>query len=115
MTNKHLYPNDWPLLRAQCLERAEYQCEHCGIEDETPARSERTGRPYIVYLHAAHKNHDKLNPSPELIALCPSCHGRYDYAYRERERRFWLERFKHRTLLARAGLQAWYNRRLSQQ
>jgi 5-methylcytosine-specific restriction endonuclease McrA len=108
MTNKHLYPDNWPQLRLACLEGAGYRCEHCGIAHCTTLVSERTGNPYIVYLHAAHVHHDIRNPQPQLMALCPSCHGRYDYAYKQREYQLYLERMKHRILLAKPWLQRWY-------
>jgi hypothetical protein len=38
----------------------------------------RSKSPYIVYLHAAHVNHDPENPEAELKALCPACHMKYD-------------------------------------
>jgi len=39
----------------------------------------RSKQPYIVYLHAAHVNHDPDNQEAELRALCPSCHLQYDW------------------------------------
>lgn len=96
------YPRNWEKLAALCKERADYQCEHCGIEQGSILIS-RKGKPYRVYLHAAHINHDTTNRQPELRALCIRCHARYDYQQREREQRITLERLKHRIQLAKTG------------
>jgi hypothetical protein len=73
-----IYPRDWEQLRLDCLRSASYQCEHCGIKDGMILESKRSGRPYIVYLHAAHAYNDIDNPTPSLTALCASCHIRHD-------------------------------------
>jgi predicted HNH restriction endonuclease len=54
---------------------------------------------YTVFLHAAHVNHDPDNPTPELICLCPTCHGRYDYRARMKRQQLNHERLKHQLLL----------------
>jgi len=73
-----IYPRDWEQLRLDCLQKAHYTCEHCGIKDGTILQSKRSGRPSIVYLHAAHADNDINNPTPALVALCPRCHMRHD-------------------------------------
>ncbi len=78
---RRYYPKNWKQLADACREQAGKQCEHCQVEQGTERISRRTNRTYTVYLHAAHKNHDIDNPSPELLCLCPSCHGRYDYKH----------------------------------
>jgi len=83
-----LYPWNWFQLAFACKERAGWCCEYCGIAHGTPAIS-RAGKPYILYLAAAHLDHDPWNPAPRLAALCPTCHGRYDRSDYERKR--WLE------------------------
>ncbi len=75
---KIIYPRDWEALRLECLQKAGYQCQQCGIKDGTILESKRSGRPYIVYLHAAHVDNDITNPTPQLIALCPRCHMCHD-------------------------------------
>ena len=94
------YPNNWEQLARQCKEQAGWQCEFCDIRNGAERISRRTGACYIVYLHAAHQFHDVGNPDPHLLCLCPTCHGRYDYQYRMRQK--WLnhERLKHHLLLS---------------
>ena len=94
-----LYPDNWDELAWACKERARWRCEFCGIEQGTTVVSKRTGLVYPVYLAAVHLDHDPWNPTPRLAALCPSCHGRYDYSWRERERWIALEEFRHRLLV----------------
>jgi hypothetical protein len=96
MRNRWLYPDNWEELAWACKERAGWRCEHCGIEHLAQAVNERTGVISIVYLVAAHLDHDPWNPYPRLAALCPSCHGRYDYSWCERQRWLALEDVRHR-------------------
>ena len=103
MKYRELYPDNWEELAWACKQQAGWQCEHCGIAEGTPVVSERTGVVYVVHLGAAHLDHDPWNPTPRLAALCPSCHGRYDYSWRQRERWLALERLRHRYQLYRQG------------
>lgn len=96
------YPTEWDSLATACKERAGWRCEHCGIAQYAQAISAK-GTPYLIYLHAAHKHHDKGNPHPELIALCIACHARYDYTHKQREARVKLEVLKHLRLLIAQG------------
>ena len=96
------YPPSWERLAQACKERAGWQCEHCGVEQYALVESHK-GMPYIIYLHAAHKNHDQDNPEPELLCLCISCHARYDYRHKQREAWVRLEILKHLRLLINAG------------
>lgn len=73
-----LYPSDWKLRAAVCLAQAGYRCEDCGTPHGVLRVGNRSKSPYIVYLHAAHINHDPENPQAELRALCPSCHMKHD-------------------------------------
>jgi hypothetical protein len=75
---QHLYPADWKLRAAACLARAGYRCEDCGIPHGVLRVGKKSKSPYIVYLHAAHVNHDPENPQAALRALCPSCHMKHD-------------------------------------
>jgi hypothetical protein len=95
MKYRRLYPVNWEQLAWGCKERAGWRCEHCGIGHGTQVVSEETGVVTRVWLAAAHLDHDPWNPDPRLAALCPSCHGRYDYSWRERERRVALEQMRH--------------------
>ncbi len=102
---KRLYPANWPSLSHQCKRGAGWRCQHCHIRHGATRLSNRTGQEYQVWLHAAHvRLHDTLNPDPELFALCPTCHGRYDYWMRMRETVVRLEMLKHRILLHQRGL-----------
>ncbi len=88
MKYRELYPDNWEELAYACKELAGWICEHCGVAHRSLAVS-RAGQMYVIYLAAAHLDHDPWNPAPRLAALCPSCHGRYDYSWLERQR--WLE------------------------
>ncbi len=91
---KALYPDNWPELRAACLERAGKQCEYvepkngkrCPIRDEEVRRSKHSGRKYVVSLYACHLNDDPENTDPELIRLCPAHHMKLDRNKELRER-----------------------------
>lgn len=97
---RKLYPANWKQIAHRCKELADWRCEWCGARQRARRKSKRTGKWYRVYLHAAHKwMHDTLNPHPELLCLCPRCHGRYDYWLRLRETIVRLEMLKHRIRL----------------
>ncbi len=74
------YPPNWRQLARQCKERAGWRCEQCGISHGM-LRFSKAGKLYIVYLAAAHLNHDPRNPNASLRALCQRCHMQYDAAY----------------------------------
>lgn len=74
-----LYPPDWKRRASECLERAGFRCEVCGIPHGTMRVGKHHHNLYFVHLHAAHVNHDVENPQAELWALCPTCHMRYDW------------------------------------
>src|SRR5207248_2499050 len=93
------YPDNWDDLSWQCKERAGWKCEFCHVRHGRKRKSKRTGKRYPVYLHAAHAHHDLGNPTPVLLCLCPTCHGKYDYRYRMSQQQVSLERMKHRLLL----------------
>lgn len=96
---RRLYPRNWQELARRCKQRAGWQCEHCKV-DHLATRLSRKGKLYTVYLAAAHKNHDPDNPAPELVALCVTCHARYDYKHKQREKMIALHRLKHQRLIA---------------
>jgi hypothetical protein len=75
---QYLYPSDWKTRAVACLARAGYRCEDCGIPHGVLRVGKRSKSPYVVYLHAAHINHDPENSQAELRALCPACHMKHD-------------------------------------
>ena len=97
------YPQEWEAMARACKEAAGWQCEECGAK-QFELRTSRRGTPYLVYLHAAHVNHDPSNLAPQLKALCVSCHGRHDYQERQRAARIHLEHIKHLQLLIERGI-----------
>ncbi len=94
------YPRNWEELARQCKEQAGKMCERCHITQGKKRTSKRTGKRYVVYLHAAHRDHDISNPTPVLLCLCPTCHGKYDYRHRMRQQLINQERLKHQMLLS---------------
>ena len=101
------YPPDWEQLAYACKEYAGWKCQHCHVEQFTVKLSAR-GTPYMIYLHAAHAHHDPANPQPELLALCVSCHARYDSEHRQRKQRIALERRKHQREITKRYDLRWY-------
>jgi hypothetical protein len=77
MIQRYCYPPTWQQLAQEAKERAGWMCEMCMVPHGAIVRSPRTGNPYVIYLQAAHVNHDHDNPYPELKAVCPICHARY--------------------------------------
>lgn len=78
------YPQNWTVLARAVKEAAGWQCQSCHVSQGAERVSKRTGAVYRVALAAAHLDHDPDNPAPRLAALCPSCHGRYDWQWRAR-------------------------------
>ena len=101
MYRQDRYPRNWRELAIACKDRANWQCQVCGVTQKTERISQRTGVVYAVFLHAAHTTlHDTTNQQPELQALCPTCHGRLDWQLRKSEAEGTLEKHKHQFLLA---------------
>ena len=107
MKYRDLYPANWEELAKVCKDRAGWRCEHCRVPHGSPVLS-RKGMPYIIYLAACHMDHDIWNPFPRLAALCPSCHGRYDWQDYERKAWLELEIYRHQ-LLVNAYLVQFYS------
>ena len=61
------YPPNWNLLSLQCRQRAEWQCEACGID--LNLKFDRK------FLHAHHLRGTKYNQPEDLKALCIGCHA----------------------------------------
>jgi hypothetical protein len=98
---RSLYPNNWPELAQACKERASWRCEECGVAHGTELISRRTRNLYRMALHAAHLDHDPRIHAHGGSAMCPRCHGRYDFRCSERRRPLALEMLKHHLLLGR--------------
>jgi hypothetical protein len=115
---RSIYARNFPHKVRKQKELDGWECQCCGIAQYTVVVPSldvlnvvidpSVDHPKMIFLHAAHLNHDPANPDAELVTMCPSCHGSNDYHYRERERWFALERFKHRVLLYRRGLIDWW-------
>lgn len=102
MRNRKQYPRNWRKLARACKDRAGWCCERCGVKHGT-MRLSYAGNLWPVYLQAAHTKHDQGNDTPELVAVCPTCHWRY---YRKPGTRpaWMIERIKHQKLIALAYL-----------
>ena len=101
MMDRSRYPLTWEQLAYAAKERAGWLCEVCFVPHGAIVRSPRTGNPYVIYLQAAHVNHDHDNDYPVLKAVCPTCHARY---YRKRKKAtpaVMLSCRRHRARLAR--------------
>jgi hypothetical protein len=77
MMQRYIYPPTWEQLAQEAKERAGWMCEVCMVPHGAIVRSPRTGNPYVVYLQAAHVNHDHDNSYPDLKSVCPRCHKLY--------------------------------------
>lgn len=72
---KAAYPRDWRAISRATRDRAGWRCEECGAAHRWfhPI----TGR--VIYLQAAHLDHNPANCAPEnLRCLCPRCHLIFD-------------------------------------
>ena len=105
--DKKNYPADWPKIRQRIMERAGYQCEHCGIDRYTVYLLESGNRLPIligdtfkeantlrhrmmktmgrtikvIRLTTAHLHHDEWNhdvSDEDLACLCEKCHFAHD-------------------------------------
>lgn len=72
------YPADWPELSEAAKARANYTCEHCGMEFEPGTNKavsavNANGRPTILTVH--HLSGDKSDCRWEnLLVCCQKCH-----------------------------------------
>lgn len=60
----------WPVAAAWCLERAGYKCYDCGV------KGLRLVAHHIKPLDGQQRTYNILNRPENLVALCPSCHGK---------------------------------------
>lgn len=98
------YPKDWKEIRNRILNRANHNCEFCGIPNYALIHRTGKGKNDWVYwpegmesevwtldglkctkviLTIAHLDHDKTNHNvsdDRLAALCQKCHLQYDMA-----------------------------------
>ena len=98
MRNRRKYPRHWPKLIRERREAVGNRCQRCGVVHGTPRVSPWTGREWPVYLQCAHVHHDRENPEPDVIVVCPRCHWRY-YRRRDQIPQWMLERMKHHKLI----------------
>ncbi len=94
---KRYYSKYWKQQATECKEAAKWQCEECKEAHLTWKVSKRTGLLYRMRLHAAHIG--RYTKSPQLKALCPSCHAKLDWQRRKAQHRIRMEQLKHRRLL----------------
>lgn len=74
-----VYHPNFRKRRKECLKKAGNVCQRCGIANRSITFS-MDFEWYICYLHAAHVFTDqKEDPDAPLIALCPSCHWKFDH------------------------------------
>jgi predicted HNH restriction endonuclease len=99
MRNRRRYPKDWRKRAKACKEAAGWKCQHCGVQQRSTRISFWTGNVYVVFLQAAHINHDPENPDAELACVCPTCHWHYHRKPRIRAAWVALERMKHQRLI----------------
>jgi hypothetical protein len=91
------YPKNWKQQATACKQHAQWQCETCNEAQFTWKVSKRTGLMYRMRLHAAHIG--RYTMSPQLKALCPSCHAKLDWQRRKAQTRLRMEQLKHQMLL----------------
>jgi len=109
--NKHLYPKNWPEIRAKILDRAKHCCEFCGVKNYSEGVRDRDedglfytvkevidllhdhgteilGKIIKIVLTIAHLDHDpRNNDDDNLKALCQRCHLRYDAKHHAESRK----------------------------
>jgi len=107
---KHLYPKNWPYVRAEVLQRADNCCERCGISNHAYGYRDAKGhfhelegidavnppsgvKTFVVHLTIAHLDHNPTNNDlGNLEALCCQCHNRHDAPVRAADRKRRLRR-----------------------
>lgn len=89
--NKHRYadPKEWIAIRAFVMERAEHNCEFCGVSNYSYRLNSR------IVLSVAHLDqHPENNTFGNLAALCQKCHLAHDEPFRMYHA--FLTRFNHK-------------------
>ncbi len=67
------YGQKWWRIRSQALERDDYECQHCGVDDEELGRN-----PDVHHLQPvwSFEHVEDAHTMDNVIALCRSCHRR---------------------------------------
>jgi len=84
------YPPNWQQLRANVLERANNECEFCGVANYSMIEKADGSGEFKCVLTIAHLDHDEHNHDVKLnrlAALCQPCHLRYDAPEKAKRRR----------------------------
>ncbi len=73
------YCREFRQKRKECLAKANYQCERCGVKHRSFAFN-RNHEIYIVYLAACHLfKEQKMEKDAFLVCLCMRCHYFLDH------------------------------------
>ena len=75
--NGVLYHPNFFHRRFQCIQIFKETCQHCGRKQRDEYITSSGNKSKII-LQAAHLDHDPWNKDARLIALCKSCHLKYD-------------------------------------
>ena len=72
---EHYYGPNWEAQREACLERDNYRCQACGISNEEApiALNAHHIQPYKSF-----DDNERANRVDNLVALCLSCHGKWE-------------------------------------
>jgi hypothetical protein len=98
---KQRYPDDWDERARARKELAGWRCEQCGAKQGEVLIGKIHKRPYVVWLAAAHLDHDPENPNARLAVFCQGCHLKYDgYLHSSNARRKRYQRERENMLLA---------------
>ena len=113
--NKKLYPDNWQDIRERILQRANYECEGCGVKQYSVGHRDVTGKFWSIgedweFIHnnppdmhpdfgddpkqikivltIAHLDHNPENCEDDnLKAWCQKCHNSYDAEHRVQTRK----------------------------
>ena len=72
------YGPNWTKQRRKCLERDEYTCRVCGVED---TELDRGVAVHHITPRRMYDDNWEQNELSNLITLCPSCHGTFEGQY----------------------------------
>ena len=78
------YPSDWKSIAKRIKTEAGWRCEQCGKQCRRPGEVFDTHKRTLTVAHINHVESDCRNEN--LVALCPSCHLRYDAARKRLQR-----------------------------
>jgi len=67
----------WPEALSKCIRESGGNCGDCGCDGKTSSRSQGILQVHHIQpLNGTERNWNILNQPENLIALCPSCHGK---------------------------------------